>query len=454
VDVKETLDRFTPETARMPDWDRVLRDTRPSRARWAAPRLAIVGAVVGLAALLAVAPWRGAERTGILDRARAAVGGGPVLHAVVREGWGADVIDLEMGESRWINGEREVWYDPARGLHSVSWFDGSRQGEQLWPAGEVPRLEARTFGFLAEGYRQALEAGRARLVGPGVVDGTPVYWIRVDTQVAPEGSRPREWVQDVAVSRESYEPVATRGTRDGGTGPGDGLLIVEHEMLAPGEGDFTKGLPSWVGGAELREVGEQIELSEAASALGREPLWLGPEHEGLRLAKVGRRTTTIGRTRETQLHGEAAAQRKACVAEESRKYLRGKLRRPYCIERYGRFGIREGRVFAVSPIWGATYNAIQLVYSNDAVSRGPVRLRPNYKGPFVIVHQSTDPRGNGFFGATAGHAPPEGSVFFFGGFALLKHDGAFVAIQASSEKLTLSAARALKPLSGGSGVDG
>ena len=202
-----------------PYWDRVLRNARPSRVRWAAPRLAIVGAVVGFAALLAVAPWRGAERTGILDRARAAVGGGPVLHVVVQEGWGAHLIDLETSERTWLHGEQEVWYDPARGLHSVSWFGGARQGEQLWRRGEVPRLEARTFGFLAEGYRRALEAGRARVVEQGVVAGTPVYWIRVDAQVLREG----EWVQDVAVSRETYEPVATRGTRDGGPWSGNAL---------------------------------------------------------------------------------------------------------------------------------------------------------------------------------------------------------------------------------------
>ena len=449
MDVKETLDRLAPETARLPDWDGVLRDASPSRARWAAPRLAIVGVVVGLAALLAVAPWRGAERTGILDRARAAVGGGPVLHVVAREYWGADLIDLGTGESRWLNAEREVWYDPARGLHSVSLFGGARQSEELWRPGDVPRLEARTFGFLAEGYRQALEAGRARLIGPGVVNGIPVYWIRVDAQVPTEGSRLPTFVQDVAVSRESYEPVATRGTRsDGGPVPDNDLLIVEHEMLAPGEGDFTKGAPSWVDGFgfRFREAGEQIELPEAASVLGREPLWLGPEHEGLRLAKVGRRTTTIGREQETELQGVAAAERKACYTEA----------RSDCLSLLGPFEIREGRVYVESgpPIWGAEHKAVQLVYSNDTLSPGPVRLRPNYSGPFVVVHQSTDPRGVGFFGATAGHAPPEGSVFFFGGFALLKHDGLYVAIQASSEKLTLAAARALKLLSGGNGAGG
>ena len=391
MDVKETLDRLTPETARLPDWDRVLRDARPSRARWAAPRLAIVGAVVALAALLAVAPWRGAERAGILDRALAAVGDGPVLHAVVREGWGADVIDVETGESTWLKGEREVWYDPARGLHSVSRLGGARQREQLWTPAKVPRFEANTFGFLADGYRQALEGDDARLLGPGVAQGIPVYWIRVDAEVQTERDGPHEWAHDVAVSRENYEPVATRETRDGK--PNAGLPILKIEMLASGEGDFTKGAPSWADAAVDRERADQVKLSEAAAALGREPLWLGSEYSGLRLAKVGQRTTIVRRGQVTEPH-----------------------------------------------------KAVQLVYSNDALSPGPVPLRPNYDGPFVVVHQSVDPRAVFFFRAAPGYAPPQGSMLSFGGFAIMKHDGFYVAIQASNEKLLLPAARALKPL--------
>jgi hypothetical protein len=256
--------------------------------------------------------------------------------------------------------------------------------EQLWRAGDVPRIEASTYGFLAEGYREALAAGRAQLVGPGVVDGTPVYWIRVHEQSPPEGAG--LLVRDVAVSRESYKPVATRGTP--GTGPGSKLLIGDLEMLPSGAGDFSKGRSRrWIDRPEL--PADQIELSEAASVLGREPLWLGPEHSGLQLMKVGRR---------------------------------GK--------------------------------AIQTVYSSDPVPQGWGSLRPKYEGRFAVVHQSTDPQAIFFFGATRGYTPPEGKILFFGGFALLRHDGMPVAIQASSEELTFSAARALRPLSDGSGGGG
>jgi hypothetical protein len=451
MDMKQSLERLTPETGRLPYWDGVLQDARPSRARWAAPRLAIVAAVLGVAAFIAIAPWKTGESTGVLDRALAAVGEGPVLHAVVREGWGGDVIDLETGERTRMNGEREVWYDPARGLHSVSRFGGVHQGEELWPPGELPRFLAKTFGLLAEGYPEALEAGRARLLGPGEVFGIPVYWIRVDAEMLPEGNQLHEWAHDVAVSRESYEPVATRETVDGQTGPDRESRVLELELLADGEGDFTKGAPNPLDGGAFREDGEPIELSQAEGSLGSKPLWLGPEHSGLRLAQVGVRTTTVGRTQQTELKGAAAAEAKACVAETRRT----RPRRPDCLRKFGSFAMREGKVFlhAAPPIWGAEHKAVQLVYSNAAVSREPVSIFPNYEGPHVVVQQTTDPH-PGFFRGAIGYTPPEGSIIVFGRFANLKQDGVYVAIHASDKELLLSAARALKPLNAGSGAGG
>ena len=455
MDVKQTMERLTPETERLPYWDGVLRDARPSRARWAAPRLAVASAVLGVAAVIAVAPWKTGESTGVLDRALAAVGEGPVLHAVVREGWGGDVIDLETGERTRMNGEREVWYDPARGLHSVSRFGGIHQGEELWPPGDVPRFLAKTFGLLAEGYPEALEAGRARLLGPGEVFGIPVYWIRVYADLLPEGTRLHEWAHDVAVSRESYEPVATRETVDGKIGPDRESRVLELELVADGEGDFTKGTPNSLDGGAFREDGEPIELSQAEGTLGRKPRWLGPEHSGLRLAQVGVRTTAVGRRQQTEVKGAAAAEAKACVAKARRMHKRGDPPRPDCLRRLGSFGIREGRVYVEKgpPIWGAEHKAVQLVYSNDAVSRLPVSIFPNYEGPHVVVQQTTDPH-PGFFRGATGYTPPEGSMIAFGRFANLKQDGVYLAIQASSKELLLSAARALRPLSAGSGAGG
>ncbi len=232
MDMKQTLERLTPDTERLPDWDGVLQDARPSRARWAAPRLAIVAAVLGVAAVIAVAPWKTGESTGVLDRALAAVGEGPVLHAVIREGWGGDVIDLRTGERTRFNGEREVWYDADRGLHSVSRFGGVKQGEELWPPGEVPRFLAQTFGLLAEGYPEALEAGHARLLGPGEVFGIPVYWIRVFSDFLPEG--PGQHRVGARCRRLTRDLRARRDARDGGRRSRPGSRVARSRARAVG----------------------------------------------------------------------------------------------------------------------------------------------------------------------------------------------------------------------------
>jgi hypothetical protein len=452
-DVKYTLDRLTPPLAtREPDWSAVVRDARTSRVLWAVPRLAVVAAVVGLAAFMAVAPWRGSERAGVLDRALAAVDDGPVLHAVVRQGWGGDLIDLETGKRARLNGEREIWFDRARGLHAVSRFGGVFQSEELYGPGDVPRFEAKTLGLLAEGYRNALESGRARLLGPGVAYGVPVYWIRVDAEWLPDSAdgKLHEWAHDVGVSRASFEPVATRETRDGKLGPDGPSRVLELEMLGQEEGDFTKSGRKTLDGTAFRDGSEAIELSQAAAALGRTPLWLGREHSGLPLAQVGLRTTLVGRQQETELTGRAAAERKACAAEMRR--MRTRPRRPACLRGLGSlrsFLIRGGKVYVQGPVvWGKEHKGVQLLYGKGTYPKEPIGILggPAHPGPHVHIQQTTNPH-PGFFRGALGYAPPEGSVIVFGGrIGNLRRDGLYVAIEASSEELLLSAARALRPL--------
>ena len=92
-DVKETLDKLVPEPETMSNWDAVLRKARPRR-RSPIVRLAVATTVAALAALFVVAPWKGSGRVGILDRALAAVGDGPVVHVVFRGDWGGTLVDL------------------------------------------------------------------------------------------------------------------------------------------------------------------------------------------------------------------------------------------------------------------------------------------------------------------------------------------------------------------------
>ena len=60
-DVQETLDRLVPEPERMSDWEAVLREAK-ARRRSLTLQLAAATGIIALAALFAVAPWKGSER--------------------------------------------------------------------------------------------------------------------------------------------------------------------------------------------------------------------------------------------------------------------------------------------------------------------------------------------------------------------------------------------------------
>jgi hypothetical protein len=292
VDVKEHLDRLTPETQRLPDWDGVLRDSRPSRARWAVPRLAIVAAALGLATLLAVGPWRSGERAGVVDRALAAIGDGPVTHLVLREDQGGTLIDLETGERRPLYHERELWIDADRGFVSVARFGGAVNDIHAASPAEIERL----FAVFATGYREALETGRARLAGSGVVDGMPVFWIKVQRDV--DKRTGEEWALEVAVAQDSYHPVYIRSTRDGKPERGSGSRVLRAEHL-PADSFAVAPRPREPTASFFGVSPEPIRLAEARAILGDRGAWLGESFRGLRLTTIRKLTMGSGYSRET-----------------------------------------------------------------------------------------------------------------------------------------------------------
>ena len=159
-DVRETLDRLTPEPALTPDWDAVLRVARPRR-RSLMLQLAVATGVAALAALFVVAPWKGSERVGILDRALAAIGDGPVVHAVFRGDWGGTLVELETGDTKPLYGENEIWYDASQDLvHEVSHFGNAVQTEAVYKP-----EKANTGEWNRACGEQGLGCRRARLLG-------------------------------------------------------------------------------------------------------------------------------------------------------------------------------------------------------------------------------------------------------------------------------------------------
>jgi Sigma-70 region 2 len=158
-------------------------------------------------------------RAAVAARALAAADDGPVLHVVLRGEWGGTLVDLETGRQTPVHGENEIWYDPDRPLvRTISRLGESVQHERVYDPGEPPA----ELVALGREYRKALQSGSARVAGEGTIDGERVTWITIRSKMLPDSADGKfhEWVQQVAVSHETFRPIATRDTRDGRPGPG------------------------------------------------------------------------------------------------------------------------------------------------------------------------------------------------------------------------------------------
>jgi hypothetical protein len=273
TDVAELLDRLVPPSSSTGDWDRVLRDARLDRRPRRAPyRLAAVAALVAVIAGV-VAFWPASDGTGgsVLDRALAATGEGTVLHMVYEGELPRALVDLETGERTEVRSQNEIWFDPEAGFRQTETFDGVIQSDTVLGPDEMAEHTASVYSSLGAGYREALESGRAQVVGEETVDGTPVYWIRIE-----DG-------HDVAVSQDSYEPAYIRVTMNGEPAL---TRITSYETVKPGSAplDARETPPG------LQDVstayGAEVDLASAASLLGREPVWAGSSLHGFPLGTV------------------------------------------------------------------------------------------------------------------------------------------------------------------------
>ena len=271
TDIAQTLDRLVPPYDGAGDWERVLRDAGLDRRPRRLPlRLAAAVALVAVAAGV-VALWPSGTGPGVIDRALAATAGGPVLHLVYESGLEHTLVDLETGDRTEVTAEQEVWFDPEAGLRETQRFEGVVQFDVALGADEVSEHARALYTSLGAGYREALESGRAEVLGEDVVEGTPVYWIRV----GPDN-------HDVAVSKETYEPVFIRVAQYGETGL---TRVVAYETMAAGSAPLEVADPVWLPG-ELGSYGADVELADAAALLGSAPVWAGPDLHGFALDSV------------------------------------------------------------------------------------------------------------------------------------------------------------------------
>ena len=451
--VAELLDELTPAyEERAGDWQAVLRDAHPryvrsSRRARSFPRWPLriwLAFVVATALAVAGLAWPfQAQNGGVLERALAAVGDGPVLHVVLRGDWGGTLVDLKTDARRPIHGENELWYDSDRGVvHSITRLGAMVTHEQLYePKEPPPELTA-----LGREYRQALESGSARIAGEGVVDGEPAVWITIRSEMLPDvaDGRDHEWAQQVAVSRRTFKPVALRETRDGEPGPGTGQRVLELETLPAGRGDFTSSEADSLEGRVFKQGREPITLEQARATLGRTPLWLGRTHAELPLARVFRETMSSGRRQEIKITGPDAQAAEVCSR------LRGESA-GRCFRTLGRHPlvVRPDGVFTFGPVvWDEEQSAVVLFYGTVGDDPSTYRddLVPLGDRPHLTITETTEP--SRFRPGAGRYLPPEGSLFIAARArrGILQVEGLSISIESSSEDSILAAARALKPM--------
>lgn len=288
TELRQKLDRLVPETPAEGNWERVLADAEQPQRRRLGLVLPVAAAAAAIAILALAWPF-GSDRTGgVLDRALAAIGEGPVLHVVYRGEFGSTLVDLSSGEVTPLVPEWEVWYDPDRGLHQRSRL-GKVEHDRVLPPELVSGPQKREFVGLADSYRSALESGEARVIGDGHVAGRPVQWIRVRSTSIPDVRNGQDHVYawEVAVDRDTYEPVYGRSTRDGRPEPGSGKTILKLERLPADADAFDPALqPDLTQGSSGggTEFGKLLEPTEFDAAVGGSAFWLGPTFAGEKLA--------------------------------------------------------------------------------------------------------------------------------------------------------------------------
>ncbi|MBA3841469.1 MAG: hypothetical protein H0X39_02425 [Actinobacteria bacterium] len=394
--VRNALDEISPPRVAARPWEAVITVRSPQARLWRRrPLLAMLGASAGLAAIILALvlawPFGGQGNTNFLDRAAAAIGSGPVLHVTIESGFGATVVDLKTGTHSFVHGSEELWFDPTRGVRDLTSFRGVVQGDVTYKSGRVAYLD-KTLSFLAIGYRQALRNGTARILGNATINGSPVTWIRIDTQMLPDTSdgKLHEWAHDVAVSNDTFKPVATRETRDGELSPDGISTIASIETLPSGSGDFTKPNPTQNEVSSFARTGS-LSISQATKLLGQAPLTAGREVFGLKLSRIAKEVRRQGLDRAT---GQ----------------------------------------------WKTTHEGITLYYGEP--SGGGIGVPPP-TGRYLQVAETKTPD-LGFIRGVRGYFPPEGELLTFGGhYGLMQRDGIYVSIEASDEQLLVQGARRL-----------
>ena len=247
---------------------------------------------VAAAVLLAVLFWPGGRTHGVVGKARAALGNGPILHLVYRKPAGVQLVELHGNRTIAPAYETEIWTDRKLDhAHVIMRLDGQAISEfvlpddRKGPGATLGTLDP-AYAALWTGYRNALEHGTAKVERRDRLFGRPVYWLRFP----PAGSDRVGSL--VAIDRRTYRPLAFRY----GAGPGRHLQVrvLLARLKAYDAADFRRRTS-----APSPFTGVSRSSSSASSPVGpprpAKP-WLtaGPTVAGLRQTSVGTLTESSG----------------------------------------------------------------------------------------------------------------------------------------------------------------
>jgi hypothetical protein len=195
--------------------------------------------VAGALVLLLVTPWQNRRPT-LAERALAAVGAGPVVHAVVEYSWPQHVVvDLATGSERERVHRAEYWFDDQRDTLRASYStDGSEPMEYAETSGlsqREPQLDPALAGFATQ-YRDALANGQAHVAGDATVEGRPAKRI----EFAPRSAGA---VEEVTVDAKTYLPLSFHTTYPPGRRSPE-WRVLTIESIARDAADFSAAKPS------------------------------------------------------------------------------------------------------------------------------------------------------------------------------------------------------------------
>jgi hypothetical protein len=396
--IARALDEAVPRSHSTGDWARVVRDASGGRRlRWL-PRAGLATAALAAVAAFALAAPFGSDSGGLrLDRALAAFGTGPVVHAVIEHPSGSVVVDLETGRERSLMQATEYWWDEERRTLRVRLTidgafltdlvespEGSWSDLGDWGGNPEAELDPALAGF-ADRYRAALRDGTAREVSRETIDGRDLVILRI-ARGGGQGS------QEVAVDAEDYRPRMLRWRRpDESVGTWTAVTLIETlprnpALFAPPERSEPRPMTQ----ASLRE--RRLTRAEAATSLDGRALWAGAEIDGVDLAQIHLTNVKLGWRDKAATQGQG----------------------------------------------------LELVYGNP-------RARRDGSEPWLVLVEARSAAEAGFSGAMGGPpVPAEGDLHLKGGdvfwWGELQRNGVFVAVRGRSRELVIEAAKALRPI--------